>query len=49
MTVTVDVKVLEEMKKTINRLSKELRDLKKPEVNSFEKLDTDFYLTEVYN
>jgi hypothetical protein len=49
MTVTVDVKVLEEMERKIERLSKELKELKKPEVNRFEKLDTDVFLTEAYN
>lgn len=49
MTVTVDVKVLEEMKRTIDRLSKELKGLESSKVNGFEKLDTDVYLTEAYN
>ncbi|WP_139193707.1 hemagglutinin [Anaerobacillus alkalidiazotrophicus] len=49
MTVTVDVKVLEEMEKQIQRLSKELNELKKPKNNGFEKLDTDVFLTEAYN
>lgn len=49
MTVTIDVKVLEEMKRTIDRLSKELKGLENSKANGFEKLDTDVYLTEAYN
>ncbi|WP_169823125.1 hypothetical protein [Anaerobacillus alkalilacustris] len=49
MTVTVDVKVLEEMEKQIQRLSKELNELKNPKKSGFEKLDTDEFLTEAYN
>ncbi|MGO4889787.1 hypothetical protein ACJ2A9_18735 [Anaerobacillus sp. MEB173] len=49
MTVTVDVKVLEEMEKKIESLTVELKQLKKVKAEGFEKLDTDCYLTEVYN
>ncbi len=49
MTVTIEVKVLEEMEKKIECLSKELKELKKMEINEFEKLDTDVFLTEAYN
>ncbi|QOY37939.1 hypothetical protein AWH56_010420 [Anaerobacillus isosaccharinicus] len=49
MTVTIDVKVLEEMERKIECLSKELKELRKPVVNNFEKLDTDVFLTEAYN
>lgn len=49
MTVTIEVKILEEMERKIERLSKELKELKKTETNSFEKLDTDVFLTEAYN
>ncbi|WP_179295563.1 hypothetical protein [Bacillus sp. FJAT-45350] len=49
MTVTVEVKVLEEMQKKIEKLTVELRELKKVERDGFEKLDTDMFLTEVYN
>ncbi|WP_169819167.1 hypothetical protein [Anaerobacillus arseniciselenatis] len=49
MPVTVDEKVLEEMEKQIERLSKELNELKKPQNVGFEKLETDQYLTEAYN
>ncbi len=49
MTVTIDVKVLEEMERKIEHLSKELKELKKPVNGGFEKLDTDVFLTEAYN
>ena len=49
MTVTVNVEVLEEMKREIEHLRNELKKNKKKEMQGFEKLDTDFYLTEVYN
>ncbi|MFN7251477.1 MAG: hypothetical protein ACK4M9_11880 [Anaerobacillus sp.] len=49
MTVSIDVKVLEEMERKIERLTRELKELKKTEVNSFERLDTDVFLTEAYN
>lgn len=49
MAVTVDEKVLEEMEKQIQRLSKELSELKQPQQDGFEKLDTDVFLTEAYN
>mgnify|MGYP005756247419 CR=1 FL=1 len=48
MTVTIEVKVLEEMERKIERLSKELKELKKP-ISEFEKLDTDVCLIEAYN
>lgn len=48
MTVTIDVKVLEEMERKIERLTKELKELKKPE-SGFERLDTDVCLIEAYN
>ncbi|WP_169737881.1 hypothetical protein [Alkalihalobacterium bogoriense] len=48
MTVTVEVKVLEEMQRKIERLNKELKELRK-EKDGFEPLDTDSFLTEVYN
>lgn len=48
MTVTVEVKVIEDMEKQIKRLTRELKDLKKEE-NGFEKLDTDVFLIEAYN
>jgi hypothetical protein len=49
MAVTVDERVLEEMEKQIQRLSEELKELKKPQQDGFEKLDTDAFLTEAYN
>ncbi|MBO8170405.1 MAG: hypothetical protein H0Z33_00760 [Bacillaceae bacterium] len=48
MTVTVDVEVLEKMQKEIERLQMELKRMTRS-VEGFEKLDTDGYLTEVYN
>ena len=50
MTVTVEVKVLEDMQKKIEKLSVELKELKKSNSDyGFETLDTDSFLTEVYN
>lgn len=49
MTVTVDVKVLYEMEKKIETLTVELNQLRKEKNEGFEKLDTDCFLTEVYN
>lgn len=48
MTVTVEMRVLEEMEKKIERLTMEIRELRKVE-NGFEPLETDTFLTEVYN
>ncbi|MBU8908904.1 hypothetical protein [Desertibacillus haloalkaliphilus] len=50
MTVK-DKQVLEDMQKKIERLSVELKEfeLKKQQADGFEKLDTDHFLTEVYN
>ncbi|MFV8828601.1 hypothetical protein [Alkalihalobacterium sp. APHAB7] len=48
MTVTVEMRVLEEMEKKIERLTMEIQELRKVE-NGFEPLETDMFLTEVYN
>jgi hypothetical protein len=48
MTVT-QVKILEDMEKQIERLTVELKELRKVETDGFEQLDTDLFLTEVYN
>ncbi|WP_170885451.1 hypothetical protein [Bacillus alkalicellulosilyticus] len=49
MTTTIEVKELEDMRKKIDLLTKELKELKKKEKDGFEPLDTDPFLTEVYN
>ena len=43
MTVTVEVKVLEDMQKKIELLSTELKELRKNQSEGFERLDTDLY------
>lgn len=48
MTVA-EAKVIEDMEKKIERLTIELRELKKVQSDGFEPLDTDLFLTEVYN
>lgn len=49
MTVSVDLKVIEEMERQIEVLRKELKELKKRESTGFEALETDVFLTEAYN
>ncbi|WP_209124863.1 hypothetical protein [Alkalihalobacillus sp. BA299] len=48
MTVTVEMRVLEEMEKKIEKLTMEIRELRNNE-SGFEPLETDLFLTEVYN
>ncbi|HHY20696.1 MAG TPA: hypothetical protein GX525_02215 [Bacilli bacterium] len=49
MTVTVKIKVLQDMQEKIEKLQHELHELKTQQAEGFEQLDTDSFLTEVYN
>ncbi|GAB7388930.1 hypothetical protein BSNK01_27680 [Bacillaceae bacterium] len=48
MTVTVNVEVLRKIEQEIERLQDELRRMQN-DASGFERLDTDVFLTEVYN
>ncbi|GED12263.1 hypothetical protein [Aneurinibacillus migulanus] len=49
MTVMVKVEKLQKMEAEIERLQRELRALQAKPTQGFEHLDTDIFLTEVYN
>jgi hypothetical protein len=49
MTVTVKVEKLQKMEAEIARLQRELYALQAKSTQGFEHLDTDIFLTEVYN
>jgi len=49
MTVMVEVEKLQKMEAEIARLQRELRALQSEPTQGFERLDTDVFLTEVYN
>lgn len=49
MTVTVKVEKLQKMEAEIARLQRELHALQAMSTQGFEHLDTDIFLTEVYN
>ncbi|WP_170230127.1 hypothetical protein [Aneurinibacillus danicus] len=49
MTVMVEVEKLQKMEAEIARLQRELRALQSEPTQGFEPLDTDVFLTEVYN
>jgi hypothetical protein len=49
MTVVVQVEKLKKMEAEIARLQRELQALQNQPTQGFERLDTDVFLTEVYN
>ncbi|MED0676627.1 MULTISPECIES: hypothetical protein [Aneurinibacillus] len=49
MTVMVKVEKLKKMEAEIARLQRELKALQEQPIQGFERLDTDVFLTEVYN
>jgi hypothetical protein len=49
MTVVVQVEKLKKMEAEIARLQRELQALQNKPTQGFERLDTDVFLTEVYN
>jgi hypothetical protein len=49
MTVLVKVEKLQKMEAEIARLQRELKAMQSGTPNGFERLDTDVFLTEVYN
>ncbi|MBN6188312.1 hypothetical protein JQN58_15755 [Aneurinibacillus sp. BA2021] len=49
MTVMVKVEKLQKMEAEIARLQRELRAMRSESAQGFERLDTDVFLTEVYN
>ncbi|WP_227937990.1 hypothetical protein [Alkalihalobacillus deserti] len=48
MTVS-EKKMIEEMQKKLDRLARELNELKRSGNDGFEKLETDHFLTQAYN